>query len=98
EYEQWKRHDGVREPSDDAIDPAAEKTRHYARNPAKQKYQRHRKNRDGEVEAGRYDHAAHNVTAQLIGAEPVRRRWRLISGISIACKRIVGRDQRPENR
>ena len=54
--------------------------------------------RDAEIEPRRGDDAAEDIAAQLIGAEPVRRGRRLQRRRGVARQRIVGRDQRAEDR
>ena len=60
--------------------------------------QRHRGERDGEVEARGDDDPAQDVAAELVGAEPVRARRRLQRLRGVARERIVGRDRRAEQR
>ena len=54
--------------------------------------------RDEGIEPGRDDDAAEDVAAQLIGAEPVRRRRRLQRRGGVAGQRIVGHDVGAEDR
>ena len=98
EHEQRKRHDGVGEAPDDAVGPAAEKTGGDAGQPAHHEHQHDRCNRDAEIEPRRDDDAAENIAAELIGAEPVLRRWRLQRQHRVARQRIVGHDRRTEQR
>ena len=98
QHEQRKRHDGIGDAADDAVGPAAEITGGNAGKPAHQEYQRHRRHRDEGIEPGCHDDAAENIAAELIGAEPVRRRRRFQGRRSIRRQRIVGNDVRPEQR
>ena len=98
EHEQRKRHDGVGEPPDDAVGPAAVKTGGDAGQTAHHEHQRDRGNRDAEVEP-RCDHdPAEDVAPELVGAEPMLRGRRLERGHGIARERIVGNQRRPEQR
>ena len=98
QHEQGEGHDGVGEPADDAVGPAAEVARGHARQGAQHEGQDHRGEGDREVEARGDQHAAEDVAAELVGAEPVRRRGRLQRHRGVALQGIVGRDQRPEDR
>ena len=73
QHEQRERHDGVGDAADDAVGPAAEEAggRRRASAPITND-QRHRGDRDAEIEPGRDDDAAEDVAAELVGAEPVR--------------------------
>ena len=77
QHEQREGHDGVGEAADDAVGPAAEIARGHARQGAQHEGQDHRGEGDREIEPGRHQHAAEDVAAELVGAEPVRRRGRL---------------------
>ena len=71
QHEQRKRHDGVGDAADDAVGPAAEIAGGDAGEAAHQEHQRHRGDRDEDIEPGRDHDAAEDIAAQLIGAEPV---------------------------
>ena len=76
-YKQRKGHDGIGDAADDAVGPAAEKAGRDAGESTHDKYQQHGKQGDGEIEPCGYDDAAEDIAAELIGAEPMMRRWRL---------------------
>ncbi len=85
-------------PADDAVGPAAEIAGGDAGEAAHGEDQRHRRERDDEIEPGRHHHAAEDVAAELIGAEPVRKRRRLERRRGVARQRIVRHDIRPDQR
>ena len=96
EDEQRKCHDGVGEPPDDTVGPAAEEAGGDAGEPAHQEHQHDRGDRDNEVEPGRDHDTAENVAAELIGAEPMLRGRRLERRHRVARERIVGNERGPE--
>ena len=54
--------------------------------------ERHRRERDGEVEPRGHDDPAQDVAPELVGAEPVRARRRLQRLRGVARERVVGHD------
>ena len=77
QHEQREGHDRVDQPRDHAVRPAAEEAGAGAERAAERERQRDRAERDAEIEARGDDHAAQDVAAELVGAEPVRPRRRL---------------------
>ena len=98
QHEQRERHDGVGDAADNAVGPAAEEACRDAGQPAHQEHQRDRGDRDEKIEPRGDDDAAENVAAELIGAEPVGRRWRLERHRRVAGQRIVRHDVGSEGR
>jgi hypothetical protein len=98
EHEQGEGHDGVGEAADDAVGPAAEIARGHARQCAQHEGQDDRGEGDREIEPGRHQHAAEDVAAELVRAEPVRGRRRLQRHRGVALQRAVGRQRRAQDR
>ena len=73
QHEQREGHDGVDDPADDPVGPAAEIAGRDAAQRADGEGQGHRGEGDAEVEPGGHDDAAEDVAAELVGAEPMRR-------------------------
>jgi hypothetical protein len=83
---------------DDPVRPAAEEAGRDAREPAHPEDERYRKDGDREIEARRDDHAAEDVAAELVRAEPVSARGGLQRRRRVRSKRVVGRDPGSEHR
>jgi hypothetical protein len=98
EDEQRKRHDGVGQPTDDPVRPAAVEAGGDAGEPAAGKDQRDRTDRNRHVETRGDDDAGEDIATQLIGAEPVTHRRRLQRSRGIARQRIVRNDRRTDDR
>jgi hypothetical protein len=93
-----KGHDGVGDAADDPVGPPAEIAGGDARQPAHQKDQHDRGDRDEKIQTGSNNDTAEDVAAKLIGAEPVLRRWRLERGRGVTRQRIVGHEHGSEDR
>ena len=98
QHEQRERHDGVSHPADDAVPPAAKKARRQPQRHAEDEGQRHRRNRDTEVQPRGNDDARQNITPHRIGTEPVRHRGRLQRARGVGDQRIIRRNPRPHQR
>ncbi|KTW19220.1 hypothetical protein NS341_13500, partial [Staphylococcus xylosus] len=98
QHEQRERHDSVGDAADDAVGPAAEKAGRDSRKPAHEEHQRDRGDRDERIEPGSHHDTAEDVAAELVGAEPMRRRRRPQRRRCVAGERIIRHDPRTEDR